>query len=771
VKKKAVGFQRNKTTSDSFSETLSEQAGESVTQTELNASLELLDHSLKESVNLLRTGVGTGAFFASAMIYAADPDLGRRIGTSLAATLSGSKTHLRPFQVIPYSGPGSGAHLTHQVAAHTWFPGLAILSNHLAAQMLLTPEAELPGLRMKRNVFYGRHEPGKRNGQCAWLGDVSFLRSGVRLRDEPRRAGGSAESPQFEIPSEDLLSHVLVTGTTGSGKTLRAVAILNRIDPAEFQIVVLESAKKTFRKLLNRHGVKRRVFTVGESRENPLRVNPFFFEPNTSLKRHVSVLSDALSDLLPVEALIGPKLREAIQSAYREFGWDLETGRHTGSGPARYPSVLDLNLHVLRVAKGLRYSPELKANYLGALTGRSQLFIDDLYQDIFAWNGDRTLEELFGEDDAIIEMDALPPSEIQMPAFVLSLLLERFRARQALGGKRKLLLVLEEAHNFLDRGREQGQSGREIGSGGHLLQQIVRLLQEGRELGLGVMVIDQSPSALADAVIKNTNTKLVLRISDSEEARLIGSGLGLGDDEWRDLHELEDGECIVKTKNAGKAVKLAPLSIPLEPRSQPPPVPISAPPDYARARSVLRRLLKSGAETNWQASADELLRACCGNLALMHYVARKFRFEQLAETDAAEWRDLPAPAALAEVPLLLKSLAGNDDELSRQRTDFARSLAKVINGHDEVTSPGRDSCWFGSVEALVEILRGSEGWEDEGALDRFRGDILQWLVLDPSNPGLAFLRGQLRLMATVTEGRRSGLEAALTQLCGENVKD
>jgi hypothetical protein len=69
---------------------------------------------------------------------------------------------------------------------------------------------------MKRNVFYGRSETATEDGKNTWLGDVAFLRSGIRLRDEPHRAGGVLETPQFEIPIEDLLSHVLVTGTTDS---------------------------------------------------------------------------------------------------------------------------------------------------------------------------------------------------------------------------------------------------------------------------------------------------------------------------------------------------------------------------------------------------------------------------------------------------------------------------------------------------------------------------------------------------------------------------
>jgi hypothetical protein len=363
-------------------------------------------------------------------------------------------------------------------------------------------------------------------------------------------------------------------------------------------------------------------------------------------------------------------------------------------------------------------------------------------------------------------MDALPPSEIQMPSFVLSLLLERFRARQALGGRRKLLIVIEEAHNFLDRRQEGEGSGREMGSGGHLLKQLVRLLQEGRELGLGVMVIDQSPGALADAVIKNTNTKVVLRISDSEEARLIGSGLGLAEDEWRDLHELEDHECIVKTKNVGKAVKLAPLQWQKDPAV--PPVPKASPPDYMCAWGVLQRIARNGAESNWQMLSDELLKACIGSLPLAHYIARKFRFLQFDGAEVSKWRDLPEPGATSELPLLLRSLAGVAGEFSLARREFAVALSALLNGDDAGPPTGGDERWFGPIEALANILRKTAGWEEEGAAEGFRGNLLQWVCIDAANPGLATVRARLRLTATLFEQRKTGIEQALTHLAANN---
>jgi len=121
------------------------------------------------------------------------------------------------------------------------------------------------------------------------------------------------------------------------------------------------------------------------------------------------------------------------------------------------------------------------------------------------------------------------------------------------------LVVIEEAHNILHHSHDVERSEREAGRGKRLLDQVVRLLQEGRELGIGVVVVDQSPGSLAEPVLKNTNTKIIHRLEDGEEMKVVGRAIGLAEEEWSDLAELEDEECVVKTKQSPRPFKLAPF--------------------------------------------------------------------------------------------------------------------------------------------------------------------------------------------------------------------
>jgi len=540
-----------------------QQDSDAVSTTQINSTVEFLDNALKLSMEHLKQTGGTGGYFGSVMVYSSAPETSKRVASCLCATLSGAHSYLRPMSALPFKGEHAGFQLTTNLPVQEYLgkvgAEIQILNCDQAGMLMLLPDTELPGCQLKRSVFYGRPRI-EVDGGGAPIGEIAFFEKTLNRSKAPQ-----ANESTLRLSAKDVCSHLLVVGTTGSGKTERTVHILNQLPEDEFQVIVIETAKKTYRDKLKR-SYPPLVYTLGDSSCRPLRLNPFFFDPGTSLKRHISILSDAMTELLPVEALIGPKLREATEQCYKRCGWDIERGEFTGVGDPAYPDMIQFNHEIHRVCESLEdYGAEVRGNYKGALLNRGRIFLDDIYQDIFAFQGNRDFAELFPRD-TIIEMEEMPPSEINMPAFLVSLIIERLRAfrflqsqkNEASTGK-KIVLVIEEAHNVLHRRFEEGGDEREAGRGKRLIEQVVRLLQEGRSLGIGVMVVDQSAQYLADAVIANTNTKIVHRQEDGNELKTIGEALGLSDDDWPDMQKLEDGECIVKTKSSPRPVKLSPI--------------------------------------------------------------------------------------------------------------------------------------------------------------------------------------------------------------------
>jgi hypothetical protein len=560
------------------------QEGSSESFTQANTLLDYLDKTLEEGMKHLQVAMGTGGFYGCAMVYAGDREASRRIGKTVAAVLSGRHSHLRPMQVLPFTGEGCMFQLNRRLATHALLAKGGVFLEPLdceqAGRLLLLPDAELSGLEMRRSVFYGRPDmkEAKADNKIK-IGTLAFSKK--TITNELDGASTDNDRGALSLSPKDLYSHLLLVGTTGSGKTVRAASILNNIPAEGHRVIVLETAKKTYRNLLHRGNQAPRVYTLGDSRVFPFRLNPFYFDAGTSLKQHISVLSDALSELLPTEALIGPKLREAAEKCYTDCGWDIENGRmRAGDVKPVYPTMVDFNIAVRAVCETLEdYGPEVRANYKGALLNRARIFLDDVYQDIFAFDGDYAFADLLARD-VIIEMEEMPPSEINMPAFIISMVLHRLRAyrcavqaeteRLAQAGdmdeliayRRKhppVLLVIEEAHNVLHRKFEQERSAHEAGKGKRLIEQVGRLMMEGRALGIGVMVVDQSPKNLSDAVIANANTKIVFRQEDGDEVKAIGTAMGIPEKDWSDLQRLTNGECVVKSKAWSSPVKLAEL--------------------------------------------------------------------------------------------------------------------------------------------------------------------------------------------------------------------
>ena len=66
-------------------------------------------------------------------------------------------------------------------------------------------------------------------------------------------------------------------------------------------------------------------------------------------------------------------------------------------------------------------------------------------------------------------------------------------------------------------------------------------IAEMRTYGEGFIIADQSPGLLDLSVIRNTNTKIILRLPDFSDRELVGRAAGLGDKQIVELGRLEKG--------------------------------------------------------------------------------------------------------------------------------------------------------------------------------------------------------------------------------------
>lgn len=824
------------TTTTGSTSTTGESEGRTagVTVELVNSQLRLADFTLHRTIDALHEAYGTGGFRWGAFAFAGGQNV-NIVGRSLMGVLAGSRTKDHPLVRFEVDGERDRILGSRTPAMELVAEAAPILSLPRVCDALLVPEAELPGLRLRRNVFLGRNvEASADDDGLIELGPDAFSAIG-------------AESPpaSIKVPGGDLFKHVLVAGTTGSGKTTRVVEILNHLENPDLSVVVFETAKRTYRSRLQRPDRPATlVYSLGssashgdDSRFRPLRLNPFYFELGTPLKRHIAVLADALAELMPTEAMIGPLLRRAIEACYSERGWDIEGGVPIGNLAPAWPTVIDLVVHVRRVAEELSYGAEVNANYRGALESRAGLFLDATFQDIFGYDGNSPIDKLFPRGhDAIIEVEDLPPSDVDIRAFVMTLLLSRLRSvqgsrrvpdhgepkeeredsvaapveladalrthfaskvqrvgkhikdllrhgkvtvdgevvrsakhavstasrveveqehldlqvlladpatgesneevprRQVDDEPRRWLVVVEEAHNVLDRQFEQRRPSDESNAGRTLLRTVVRLLQEGREMGIGLMVIDQAPTKLARDVIGNTGTKIVLRLEDADEMAEVGRAMGLDEDAWQKLGFLQVGEALIKTSYMDRPAKSAGFNknnLSPGPRNTRP-VGVGWSPSFTTLAELWRPVMRGGSSEPQAAWADALLAASGGNVRLALFAGLRTLLMENGQgeigRDAPDLRGLLASPEPTAVSVLACSRALWSGVVAAHYASEVISVAAAICSALEPSVAWRQASFSGDGIAVAAhaLARAGCGTEDEwlwalGQVRRGRG--------------------------------------------------
>ncbi len=111
------------------------------------------------------------------------------------------------------------------------------------------------------------------------------------------------------------------------------------------------------------------------------------------------------------------------------------------------------------------------------------------------------------------------------------------------GGKRQpLLIVLEEAHNYL-HAKENSIASRTV----------QRIAKEGRKYGVGLLLVTQRPSELDETVLSQCGTIVALRMNNNKDRGFVSAAI---QDELRSLVDLlpslRTGEAIV----SGEGVKI-----------------------------------------------------------------------------------------------------------------------------------------------------------------------------------------------------------------------
>jgi hypothetical protein len=233
--------------------------------------------------------------------------------------------------------------------------------------------------------------------------------------------------------------------------------------------------------------------------------------------------------------------KDAILKSYEAVGWDLGSSTFEGK-KVEYPDFEVLAEQLDALIEHSDYASDIKSNYRGALITRVQSLTVGLNKFIFS--SDQTPYSKLFDENCILDISRIKSNETK--ALIMGLMvyiLNEYRVDQKTTNNSGLkhITVLEEAHNLL----KNTAGGQESDLVGKSVEMITQTIAEIRTYGEGFIIVDQSPSSVDIAAIKNTNTKIVLRTPEGNDREAVGRSMGLTQEQVNEIAKLPSGVAVV----------------------------------------------------------------------------------------------------------------------------------------------------------------------------------------------------------------------------------
>ncbi len=348
---------------------------------------------------------------------------------------------------------------------------------------------------------------------------------------------------KVELDAKKLASHIFVTGSTGSGKSNTVYQLLSELNKNDVNFMVIEPAKGEYKHVF---GLREDVTVLGTNplQAELLKINPFKFPKGVHVLEHIDRLVEIFNVCWPMYAAMPAVLKDAMLEAYKISGWDLDKSCNL-FGKALFPTFTDLLTQLEKVIQQSAFSEEVKSNYIGSLVTRVKSLTNGLNGQIFASNEiDNT--QLF-DSNVIVDLSRIGSQETKsliMGILVMRLSEHRMSNADGMNQPLKHVTVLEEAHNILKRtSTEQSSEGSNVA--GKAVEMLSNAIAEMRTYGEGFIIADQSPSAVDISAIRNTNTKIIMRLPDETDRCLAGKASGVTDEQLEEIAKLPKGVAVV----------------------------------------------------------------------------------------------------------------------------------------------------------------------------------------------------------------------------------
>ena len=405
------------------------------------------------------------------------------------------------------------------------------------------PEKEVVGLALNEEVEFGLNAKAPEKGE-------ELISLGYLVQS------GNKIDVEVSLEKSALNKHIFITGVTGTGKTTTCQKLLLE---SELPFLVIEPAKTEYRILMNNPKTEDiLIFTLGNDKVAPFRLNPFEFFEGESITSRVDMLKAAMEASFDMEAAIPQIIESAMYSCYEDYGWNIDTDENEkfenpyDEGVYSFPTLEDLLNKVETEVTKHNFDDRLKKDYIGSITARLQgLLVGSKGQML---NSRRSIDfrELI-EKKVVLEIEGIKngTEKSLVMGFILTNLCEALRAKYNKDKHFKHITLIEEAHRLLSK-YAPGDSLNKKNS----VETFADMLAEVRKYGESLIIADQIPNKMTPEVLKNTNTKIVHKIFAEDDKEAIGNTISLSKEQKDFLSSLPTGRAIVFSQSWTKAVQV-----------------------------------------------------------------------------------------------------------------------------------------------------------------------------------------------------------------------
>lgn len=368
--------------------------------------------------------------------------------------------------------------------------------------------------------------------------------------------GKDTNNYDVKIPEKLFPKHMFVCGVPGSGKTNTMLLIANSLwnhsvidengkeTKAHIPFLVLEPAKREYRELALFDIPELIIFSPSARTNFPIKINPFEFPLGLTLSEHINRLCQVFEGAFPIAPPAPFILDRAIQKIYENHGWN---AKDINTGVKEYPVMSELYNQFEKELLNTNYDSEIQGNIRSVLEMRIGSLLRREMKDMFDIKKSTLSPEEWLERPVVVELEALGEGPANFVTLLLcTLIRETLKANPYKDRNKPVrhVIFIEEAHNLIaaeSQVDDPQDSNPKIAATAY----IVKMLAEVRALREGIIIADQLPTAMAPEVIKNTNIKLVHRLTSSDDRGLVGSTMSASPLQMENMATYTSGQALI----------------------------------------------------------------------------------------------------------------------------------------------------------------------------------------------------------------------------------